>query len=90
MSKIGHHGYGVVLNITEIEANIHAWSHPVILVAALRKALKDIRFTAQEFHEAHYSLANFADPAQEALHVITSGNEDLILNGVCLNLNLIN
>ncbi len=87
VSQTGHHGDNVILDIAKIESNVHTWSDLIIGVASLRKASQDVCFATKEFHQTHYVLANHSNLPQEAIHIIISSDEDLILNKICLLLN---
>lgn len=90
VTEVRHHGDDVILDIAEIETNIHARSDVVVLVAALGEAAKDVCFAAEELHEGHDGLADVADGAQEVVHVVGAGDEDLVFDIVGFGFDLVN
>lgn len=78
----------MILNVAKIEPNVHVWSDLVIAVASLSKALQNICLPSQESHQSHDVLASHANPTKERMHIIASGNKDLVFDGVGSSLNL--
>lgn len=80
-----HHGYDVILDITQIEADLHTWRDLVIFVAALRKAFQDVGFAAKETHQAHDVFANVTESGQKGMvfFVIWSCAVDIIVENIC-------
>jgi hypothetical protein len=87
--QVGHHGDDVVLNVAEVEPDVHAWRDVVVLVAAFGEAAEDVGFAAEELHERHDGLADVADGAQEVVHVVAAGDEDLVFDGVGFGFDLV-
>ena len=89
MSQVGHHGNNVILNVTQVESDVHSRSDSVIGVAALGETSEDICLSTQQLHETHDVLPSHADLAKEGLHVIIARYEDLIFNDIGLTLDLV-
>jgi hypothetical protein len=89
MSETVHHRNNVILNVTQVQADVHTRSDLVVRVAALGKATKDVRLSTQQLHEAHDILANSANLAKEWLRIIRPSNEYLVLDDIGLLLELV-
>lgn len=81
MRQVRHHGHDVILNITEIQADIAARCNGVLLVAAFREAADDVCFAAKQPHERHDFFPETADAREEGFEVIDSGDEDVVFYG---------
>jgi hypothetical protein len=77
----------VVLDVTQVHADIHSGCNFIVLVASLCEAAKDVRLASKKLHQAHDILTQFTNLTQECLHVVTAGNEDLVLNIIRAALN---
>ena len=87
--QVRHHSDDVVLDVAEVETDVHARGDVVVLVAALCEAAKDVCFAAEELHEGHDGLADVADGAQEVVHVVAAGDEDLVFDVVGFGFDLV-
>lgn len=72
----------MILDIAQIQPDVHAGSHFVVCVAAFCEAAEDVGFAAEQLHEAHDVLADHADFAEEGVHVVVAGYEDCVFDGV--------
>lgn len=88
MAQVGNHCDDVILDVTQIHADIHARGHLVVLVATLGKATENIGLATQQTHESKAILARPANTAQEGVGIILACHEDLVLNGIGLKLKL--
>jgi hypothetical protein len=88
MAEVVHHSNDVILNITKIEANVHARSDLVVLIAALGEAPENIGLASEQAHKAHGVLAAVTNLSQELMHVVSSRNEHFILDLIRLVFNL--
>lgn len=79
----------MVLDVAEVETDVHARGDVVVLVAALGEAAEDVCFAAEELHEGHDGLADVADGAQEVVHVVGAGDEDLVFDVVGFGFDLV-
>lgn len=87
--QVGHHGDDVILDVTQIQTNVHARGDVVVLVAALCEAAQDVCFAAEELHQGHDGLADVADGAEEVVHVVCAGDEDLVFDVVGFGFDLV-
>lgn len=87
--QVRHHSHDVVLDIAEVETDVHARGDVVVLVAALGEAAEDIGFAAEELHEGHDGLADVADGAEEIVHVVAAGDKDLVFDVVGFGFDLV-
>jgi hypothetical protein len=88
MAQVGHHGDDVILDITEVQADVHPRSNLIVLVASLGESLQNVGFTAEEPHQAHDVLPDVPDLAQELVHVVGASDKDFVLDLVRVALNL--
>ncbi|TKW56275.1 hypothetical protein CTA1_11941 [Colletotrichum tanaceti] len=84
-----HHGDGVVLDVAEVQRDVHVRRDLVVLGAPLGEGPEHVGLAAEQAHEAHDVLARVADGAEEGLVVLDAGDEDLVLDGVGLVLDLV-
>lgn len=70
MAQVGHHGYHVVLNIAQVQTDVHTRRDLVVLVAALGEALEDVSFSTEQAHQAHDVLARDTNLLEELGHVV--------------------
>lgn len=82
VGETGHHGNNVVLNIAEIESDVHVRRDFVIRIAAFGEAFQHIRLATQEFHQTHDVLTDHTDLPQERMHVIVSSDEHLVFDNI--------
>ncbi len=80
VAKVRHHGYNVILDVTEIETDVHPRRHLIVLIATLGETLEDVSLASKQPHKAHDILAGSADFPQELSHVVGSRDEDVVLN----------
>lgn len=88
VTEVGCHRHNVVLDITQIHANVHAGRHLVIFVAALREATKDISFATKKTQERHDVLPSLADGPEKGAGIISAHDEHLVFDGIGLKLEL--
>lgn len=88
--QVGHHGHDVILNITQIKANVTTRSHRVLFIAALGKSANDVRLAAEKAHQTHDFLAQTTNPREERLKVIDSCDEDVVFDRLGLKLHIVN
>lgn len=84
MTQASHHGHNMILNIAKIQADVHTRSNTVTCVATLRESSENICLASQKPHQPHDISAHHANVAEERMHVILSGNEDLVFNNIGL------
>jgi hypothetical protein len=80
----------VILNVTQVHANVHAWGDLVVLVASLREAAEDIRLAAEKAIKSQTVPANSANTAEERVGVIFTHHKHFILDSVRLKFQLAN
>ena len=61
MAEVAHHRDDVVLDVAEVETDLTTRRDRVLLVAALGEPLDHVRFATEKTHEAHHTLAAFAN-----------------------------
>lgn len=87
--EVRHHSDDVVLDVAEVEADVHARGDVIVLVAALCEAAEDVGLAAEELHEGHDGLADVADGAQEVVHIVGARDEDLVFDVVGFGFDLV-
>jgi hypothetical protein len=88
VAQVGHHRNNVILDITKVQADVHARSDLVVLVAPFRESLQNVCFAAEEPHQTHDVLSDVANLAQKLVHVVGTSDENFVLNLVRIALNL--
>ena len=87
MSKTGHHGDYVILDVAKIKSNVHPRCDFVVCIAALCETSENICLPTQKLHQPHNVFANHANLTQKRVHVVVPGNEDFVLDHIRLMLN---
>jgi len=109
VTQASHHGDNMILDVTEIETDIHTRSDFVICVATFGETFENISlqiarlalvqfdlkgvicntyFATKKLHQSHDILADHAYLSQESIQVVGPSNKDLIINRICLLLNI--
>jgi hypothetical protein len=57
MSQVGHHGNNVILNVTQVQADVTPRSNRVLLVATFGKPFDNVGLAAEKTHQTHDFLA---------------------------------
>ena len=65
VTEVGSHGHNVVLNVTQVHANVHPRSHLVVFVASLGETTENIRLATQESEQSQAVLAGAANGSKE-------------------------
>ncbi|KAI6767862.1 hypothetical protein HG530_005871 [Fusarium avenaceum] len=88
MTQVGSHGHNVILDITQVHSNVHAWCDFVVLVASLCETTEDICFSTEKTKESQTILANSANTTQKRVRVILTHDKHLVLDSISFKLNL--
>lgn len=88
MAEVGHHGDDVVLDVVEVHADVHARGDDVVLVAALREAAEHVGLATEETQQGDDVVPDLADAEEEGGRVEVSHDEDVVLEGVHVVLDL--
>lgn len=84
MTQICRHGDDMILDISEIHANVHMWSYLIVFIASLRETAKDVGFASEETKQSHAILANSSNRAEKRARIVLTHHEDFVFNGICL------
>lgn len=90
MTQVRGHGNNVILDVTQIHADVHTGRDLVILVAALGEAAENVGLATEKAKQGHTILPRLANRSQESAGVIVSHDEHIVLDGVGLQLELTN
>ncbi len=89
VAQVRLHRHHVVLHVAQVQANLGARRHWVLLVAALGEALDHVGLAAQQAHQAHDLAPALANLAQQRARVVGARHEHLVLDHVRLALNVV-
>lgn len=89
MAETGHHGDDVVLNIAQVQSNVHARRDLVIRVAPLGEALEDIGLATDETHQRDNIPARAAGALKKLGRIIITNHENRVFYRVYFHLHLL-